>query len=190
MRMTKSGIAVAAVGLTAASLLAACSSSSSSDATASGSLSSSALPTTLPSASVAPSPSVVGGDPSTWTPVNITQADNGTKVKLVVGQNVIFTDLPQNTATTTVIVRAKPKGIVRVTQQSDNNGVATNAGFQAIATGKTIVTVYDGKPKDKNTKVIMKITVRVKLAPPTGASPAASAVASGAASVGASASAS
>lgn len=182
MGITKSGITVAAIGLTAAGLLAGCSSSSSGDASASGSLSSSALPSALPSASVAPSPSLVGGDPSTWAPVNITQADNGTKVKLVVGQNAIFTDLPQNDANTTVIVRAKPKGVVRVTQQTNDNGTATNAGFQAIATGKTIVTVYDGKPKDKNTKVIMKITVRVKVAPPTGASPAASAVASAGAS--------
>ena len=181
MRMTKSGIAVAVIGLTAAGMLAACSSSSSGDASASASLPT-ALPTALPSTSVAPSPSLVGGDPSTWAPVNITQADNGTKIKLVVGQNAIFTDLPQNDANTTVIVRAKPKGIVRVVQQTNENGVATNAGFQAIATGKTIVTVYDGKPKNKNTKVIMKFTVRVKVAPPTGASPGASAVASALAS--------
>jgi predicted secreted protein len=183
MRMTKSTVAVAAVGLTAAGMLAACSSSSSTDTTASASLSTSSLPTSLPSASLAPSPSLVGGDPSTWAPINVTQADNGTKIKLVVGQNAIFTDLPQNDATTTVIVRAKPKGIVRVTQQTNDNGTATNAGFQAIATGKTTVTVYDGKPKNKKTKVIMTFTVRVKVAPP--ASPAASAVGS----VGASASA-
>jgi len=179
MGMSKSGIAVAAVGLTAAGMLAACSSSSS-DATSSPAASSSALPTSLPSASVLASPSLVGGDPSTWTPVNITQADNGTKIKLVVGQNAIFTDLPQNDATNTIIVRAKPKGIVRVTQQTNDNGTATNAGLQAIATGKTIVTVYDGKPKDKNTQVVMQFTVRVKLAPPTGVSPAASAVGSAA----------
>lgn len=184
MGITKSGITVAAIGLTAAGLLAACSSSSSGDASASGSLSSSALPTALPSSSIDSSPSVVGGDPSTWAPVNITQADNGTKINLVVGQNAIFTDLPQNDDNTTVIVRQNPKGVVRITQQSVQDGVATNAGFQAINNSKTVVTVYDGKPKDKNTKVIMKITVRVKLAPPTGASPAASAVAS----VGASAS--
>lgn len=182
MRMTKSGIAVATIGLTAAGLLAACSSSSSGDASSSGAASSTALPTSLPSASIAPSPSLLGGDPSTWAPVNITQADNGTKIKLVVGQNAIFTDLPQNDANTTVIVRAKPKGVVRVVQQTNENGVATNAGFQAIATGKTIVTVWDGKPKNKNSKVIMKFTVRVKQAPPTGASPAASAVASALAS--------
>ena len=178
MRMTKGTVAVVAVGLTAAGMLAACSSSSSSDATASASLSTSSLPTAFPSISVAPSPSLVGGDPSTWAPINVTQADNGTKIKLVVGQNAIFTDLPQNDATTTVIVRANPKGIVRVTQQTVDNGTATNAGFQAIATGKTTVTVYDGKPKNKKTKVIMTFTVRVKLAPPTGVSPAASAVAS------------
>jgi hypothetical protein len=173
--MTKTGVAVAAVGLMAAGMLAGCSSSG--DASPSASLPTS-LPTSLPSVSLAPSPSLVGGDPSTWAPVNITQADNGTKVNLVVGQNAIFTDLPPNDANTTVIVRQSPKGVVRITQQSVKDGVATNAGFQAINNSKTVVTVYDGKPKDPKTKVIMKITVRVKLAPPTGVSPAASVAAS------------
>jgi hypothetical protein len=100
---------------------------------------------------------------------------NGTKVKIVVGQAAIFTDLPANDAANTIVVRANPKGIVTVTQQSATGGSATNAGFVGVALGKTVVTVYDGKPKDPGTQVIMKFTVRVKAVPAAGVAPSGSA---------------
>ena len=176
MKSTTRATTIAMVGLSAAGLLAACSGSS--DSTASGSAAPSSSAIASPSSAVAnPSASLVGGDPSTWSPINITQNMNGTKVKIVVGQAAIFTDLPQNDATNTIIVRAKPKGVVRVTQQSATDGSATNAGFVGIAPGKAIVTVYDGKPKDSGTQVIMQFTVRVKAAPAAGVAASGSATA-------------
>jgi hypothetical protein len=172
MRSTTKAITIATVGLAAAGLLAACGGSSG-DAASGSTTPSAAVPSTslAPTAAPVASPSgaLVGGDPSTWTPVDITQSMNGTKVKLVVGQVAVFSDLPPNDATNTIVVRAKPKGVVTVTQQTANS----NAGLQAVATGKTVVTVYDGLPKDSNTQVVMQFTVRVKLAPTASASPAA-----------------
>lgn len=173
MKSKTRAITIASVGLAAAGLLAACGGSS--ETAASGSVAaSSAVGTTAPTAAASPSASLVGGDPGTWSPVNITQNMNGTKVKIVVGQAAIFTDLPPNDATNTIIVRAKPKGVVQVTQQGITDGVSSNAGFVGIAPGKTTVTVYDGKPKDPGTQVIMKFTVRVKAAPAAGVTPSAS----------------
>lgn len=161
---------VSAVAL-GAGVLAGCSSSGSDEPSA---LSSTAvLPSTgvtasaLPSA--APSASVIGGDPSTWTPVDLSAANDGGKVKLVVGQNAVFTDLPPN-GKKVVVVRAKPKGVVTVTQQSDTN----NAGLQAIAPGKATVNVWRGKPKAKNSKILYSFTVKVTEVPATGAGAVAS----------------
>ena len=84
-------------------------------------------------------PPMVGGDPSTWTPVSITMDMNGSTVVLVKGQTAIFTDLPANDATNKIVVVAKKKG-------------------------KTKVTVYDGDPKSDTAIVVMQFTVQVKKA--------------------------
>jgi hypothetical protein len=178
MARTKSVVPLAVACLTATALLAACSGSSSSgESSASGLPSPSAIASSaaaLPSSEASPSAPVIGGDPGTWSPVAITQDMNGTKVKIVVGQAAYFSDLPANDATNTIILRAKPKGIVKISQQGTKNGVEQAAGFVGLKKGKTTVTVYDGKPKDPNTQVVMVIKVKVKNGQPATASPAAS----------------
>jgi len=159
-------LALASAVALGAGILAGCSSSGSDQPSALSSTA--ALPSTgvtaqaLPSA--APSASVIGGDPSTWTPVDLSQANDGGKVKLVVGQAALFTDLPPN-GKKKVIVRAKPKGVVTVTQQSDT----TVAGLQAAAPGKVTVNVWQGQPKAKNAKILYSFTVKVTEVPATGA---------------------
>jgi len=154
-----------------AGILAGCSSSGSEDPSALSSTA--ALPSTGVSASALPSAaatdSLVGGDPSTWTPVDLSAANDGGKVKLVVGQAAIFTDLPPN-GKKVVVVRAKPKGVVTVTQQTDT----TNAGIQAVAPGKATVNVWQGTPKAKNSKILYSFTVKVTEVPATGAGAVAS----------------
>jgi hypothetical protein len=185
MARTTSVVPLAVACVAAATVLAACSGSSTSSETASAGTT--ALPSVSASASVpAASPSsepttpVIGGDPGTWSPVEITQDMNGQKVKIVVGQAAYFSDLPANDATNKIVLRAKPKGIVKVSQQGTKNGVEQAAGFVGLTKGKTTVTVYDGKPKDPNTQVVEVIKVKVKKAPVATpiASPEASAEAS------------
>jgi len=117
-----------------------------------------ATPTPLPSEST-----LIGGDPSTWTPVSITQDMNGDKVKIVVGQAANFEDLPANTDGNKIVLRAKKKGVVDISQQTANS----KAGFSGVAKGKTRITVWDGKPSEKSATVIMYIIVKVKKAPAT-----------------------
>jgi hypothetical protein len=170
MARTTSVAPLAAACVAAAVVLTACSGSSSSSESATATAS--ALPSTsvtasapVASPSAEPTTPVIGGDPGTWSPVEITQDMNGTKVKIVVGQAAYFSDLPANDATNTIILRAKPKGIVKISQQGTKGGVETAAGFVGLTKGKTTVTVYDGKPKDPNTQVVEVIKVKVKKAP-------------------------
>lgn len=162
MKARTSVIALTAIALISAPVLAACGSSDSSES--SSPAASSAAPSIV-APSVAPSPSasdpLVGGDPSTWSPVQVTEEMNGDKVKIVVGQFAIFEGLPANDADNKIVLRAKKKGVVDITQQSDTS----NAGFQGIAKGKTRITVWDGKPNSKDASIIMYIVVKVKKAP-------------------------
>ena len=88
----------------------------------------------------------------------------GPKVKIVVGQVVSFEDLPASTADNKVVLRANNKGVVEISQQTANS----TAGFQAIAKGKTRITVWDGKPSEKSATVLYYIIVKVKKAPVAG----------------------
>ncbi len=160
MKARTNVIALASIALLAAPVLAACGSSSTEETSASASASvESVAPTPTPTPSE--TGPLVGGDPSTWTPVDVTQAMNGEKVKIVVGQVAIFSDLPAEDADNKIVLRAKKKGVVEITQATKNS----NAGFSGLAPGRTRITVWDGKPKDKSAQVIMYIIVKVKEAP-------------------------
>ena len=163
MKARSSVIALASIALISAPVLAACSGSSSDEST-SASPSMSAAPSLL-APSVTPSATetgpLVGGDPSTWTPVSITQDMNGDKVKIVVGQFANFDDLPAENADNKIVLRAKKKGVVDISQPTANS----KAGFQGVAKGKTRITVWDGKPSSKSASIIMYIMVKVKKAP-------------------------
>jgi hypothetical protein len=165
--MKKRIASIAAIGLAASALLAACGGSSEST-TPSASPTPSALPSLAPLPSpeptIAPELPMVGGDPATWTPVSITMDMNGTNLVLVKGQAAVFTDLPANDATNVIVVRAKPKGVVKVSQQRTEGDAQFNAGLTALKKGKTTVTVYDGDPKSDTAIVVMQFTVQVKKA--------------------------
>ena len=165
--MKKRIASVAAIALTATALLAACGGSSEST-TPSVSPTPSALPSLAPLPSAEPTmavePPMVGGDPSTWTPVSITMDMNGSTVVLVKGQTAIFTDLPANDATNKIVVVAKKKGIVKVSQQGTEGDATMVAGLTGLKKGKTKVTVYDGDPKSDTAIVVMQFTVQVKKA--------------------------
>ncbi len=181
MNARKPALTLAAVALAATGLLTACGGSSRSSASASAS--------SMASTSMAPSPSLaptlapssaapmVGGDPSTWTPVSITMNMNGTVLKLVKGQSAIFTDLPANDATNKIVVVAKKKGVVKISQQGTQGGSTTVAGLTGLKKGVTKVLVYDGDPKSKSAVVVMQFTVRVKKATPANIAAAANALA-------------
>ena len=165
--MKKRIASVAAIALAATTLLAACGGSSES-ATPSTSPTPSALPSLAPlpspEPSFAPEPPMVGGDPSTWTPVSITMDMNGSKVVLVKGQTAIFTDLPANDADNKIVVVAKKKGIVKVSQQGTEGDATMVAGLTGLKKGTTKITVYDGDPKSDTAIIVMQFTVQVKKA--------------------------
>ncbi len=165
MKARSSVIALASIALISAPVLAACSGSSSSDSSSPSASITLAPSTVAPDVSASPTESgpVVGGDPSTWTPVAITEDMNGEKVKIVVGQFAVFTDLPAENADNKIVLRANKKGVVDITQATPTS----NAGFSGVAKGKTRITVWDGKPKDANSSVIMYVIVKVKKAPAT-----------------------
>lgn len=176
---TRTIAATAALALAGAALLTACGGSDSTTTS-----SDSAAATTAASSAAPSSSAVVGGDPSTWAPIEITQAMNNQRITLVVGQRAVFTDLPAVDKNNIIFVKAKKKGIVKVTQAGNSGGVATNAGLAALNVGKTRIRVWDGKPGTKGASVVMQIRVTVNpyVAQAAGASAGASMAASPAAS--------
>ena len=179
--MKKRIASIAAIALASGTLLAACGGSSDT-ATPSGSPTPSAVPSLAPLPSVEPTmapepePPMVGGDPSTWTPVSITMDMNGSTVVLVKGQTAIFSDLPPNDATNKIVVVAKKKGIVKVSQQGTEGDATMVAGLTGLKKGKTKVIVYDGDPKSDTAIVVMQFNVRVKKATKANIEKAASAL--------------
>lgn len=160
MLARRSVIALASITLVSAPVLAACSGSS--DAQSSSSMAASSMAASMtPSVVASPSESLIGADPSTWAPVEITQAMNGDKLALVVGQVANFTDLPPEDANNMIVLRAKTKGVVDISQATKTS----TAGFSAVAPGKTRVRVWDGKPKNNKSQVIMYVVVTVTEAP-------------------------
>lgn len=128
-------VAVSAAMVLSVGFLAACSSD--------GSGLSSASPTA--SASSEPTGSMVGGDPSTWAPVEVSPAFEGAVLEMVPGQAGRFVGLPD----VLVEVQSSDPAVVVVSQASDDGTTQMTAGFQAVAAGSAIVTVTgaaDGAP--------------------------------------------
>lgn len=131
-------------------LLSACGGSSTSDATASS---------PAATASAAPSSTALaGGDPSTWAPVELTQAENGTVLNWQVGQSAILTDLPAPDANNQITVMSTNPTIVEPVQ---GDGTTTNPGFRAIAPGYAQIIVWDGAPADRAAQPIEQFVVQV-----------------------------
>ena len=139
--------AFAGVAAAAILVLAACGGNSGGEAT--------------PSQSDIPTPSsstLVGGDPSTWTPVSVTQAQNGATYMLVPKQAGNFVDLPESK--TGYFVTSSDEAVVTPVSSISPDSLP---GFQAVAVGSSTVTVWDKDPAvDKNAQPIIEITIAVE----------------------------
>lgn len=83
---------------------------------------------------------MVGEDPGTWAPIEITQSTNGTTVDMVVGQAAIFTDLPDQP---TVMVESSDPMVVEASQAEGSGDVTAVAGLVAMGAGTATITVVD-----------------------------------------------
>lgn len=133
-RFAAGAVALAAAG----ALLAGCSSdSTSTDAAATAAETAAASPSA--------SDAMVGGDPSTWAPVEVTMDMNGQVIPLKVGQAVNFVDIPE--LPNLNIMNSNPAAI-EVALPTDEGGVQTGAGAQAVGPGASHVIIGDGFPAD------------------------------------------
>ncbi|MDD2857919.1 MAG: hypothetical protein PHU75_04505 [Candidatus Nanopelagicales bacterium] len=102
-------------------------------------------------ATAAASPPVVGGSPSTWTPVTLTRKDKGTSISLVKDQYVIF----KGFATKVKFTSSDAK--VFVTVNAKTTGTSTsNPGGHAVGSGVAKVTAKNGST------VVATYTITVK----------------------------
>ncbi len=130
MRITKKAVPAMAIGMLLVASLAACSSSETSDAPTS--------PSASPMVSESPS-DLVGGDPSTWSPVRITPDNDGLTQDLVVGQAVIFEGFQEGAT----FESSDPMVFTAGDAQGDGEST-TVAGGQALAAGTSEVIAKDG----------------------------------------------
>ena len=91
-----------------------------------------------PTASASDEP-LVGGDPSTWSPVRVTPDDDGSTQALVVGQAVIFQGFQEGAS----FESSDPMVFTASDAQGDGES-STVAGGQAKAVGTSEVTAKDG----------------------------------------------
>lgn len=104
---------------------------------------------------------MVGGDPGTWAPIEITQSTNGTTVDMVVGQAAIFTDLPDSP---TVMVESSDPMVVEASQAEGEGEVTAVAGLVAKGEGSATITVVDTSMAEDAggaSNVIIEFTVNV-----------------------------
>jgi hypothetical protein len=104
---------------------------------------------------------MVGEDPGTWAPIEITQSTNGTTVDMVVGQAAIFTDLPDSP---TVMVESSDPMVVEASQAEGEGDVTAVAGLVARGAGTATVTVVDTSMAEDAggaSNVIIQFTVNV-----------------------------
>lgn len=149
MSRTRSTALIAAV-VALPLVLAACGGSSTTEATPSA--------TAATASASASSTALAGGDPSTWAPVDLTQADNGSTLDWQVGQSAILTDLPADDATNNITVMSTNPTVVEPMQ---GDGKTTNPGFTALAPGYAKIIVWDGYPADGDAQPIEQFTVQV-----------------------------
>jgi len=109
---------------------------------------------TASAADASPSPSasaMVGGSPSTWTPVTVKRADSGTKISLVKDQAVIFAGFSDKAH-----FISSNKAVFAVSDAEGTGTVTASAGGHAVKAGKATVTVTRGG------KTVATYTVVVK----------------------------
>lgn len=130
----------------AALVLAACSSSSDSaiDPTADPSGSASSTVT----------PGEVGGDPGTWTPLQVSIKMKNITVDMRVGQVAQFVEFPASPDGYTVV--SKDDNVAKATSSTDADAVF---GFVAEGVGQTEVSVYTGTDTDAKPVYTVKVNV-------------------------------
>ena len=130
MRLTRTTVPAFAVTALLALWLSACSSNEPSNTASTAAV----TPTASRSASA-----LVGGDPSTWSPVRVTADDDGSTQPLVVGQAVIFEGFPEG-----AIFESSDPSVFTATAAQGDGESGTVAGGQALGAGISEVIVKDG----------------------------------------------
>lgn len=88
-----------------------------------------------------PGPSLVGGSPATWTPLNAKRADSGATIRMVPQQALLFPDFSAKAHFTSSNTR-----VFTVSDAEGTGPVTAVAGGQAVAPGRATVTVTrDGR---------------------------------------------
>lgn len=95
------------------------------------------------------SSSLLGGDPSTWTPIAVTPSNNGTQVTASLGQALVLTGFPE-----TSVVQSSNTAVATPIQGTTTDattvdgvttpGVTTHPGLQTHSVGATLIVVLDG----------------------------------------------
>jgi hypothetical protein len=117
---------------------------------------------TTDESTVAPSADeIVGGDPSTWAPIEISTADNGKTLLMVPNQRAIFTDLPADDANNSITLETSDPVAVEVIQREETEDTVSVPGLIAVSAGEATVTVFDGFPADGDAEVVMKVNITV-----------------------------
>lgn len=102
---------------------------------------------------------MVGENPGTWAPIEITQSTNGTTVEMVVDQAAIFTDIPDS-----VTVESSDPAVVEASQARTEGDAVYMAGLSAKSPGTATITVlYADQPADEGgaSNVVMQFEVSV-----------------------------
>lgn len=100
---------------------------------------------------------LVGGNPGTWSPVQLTMDMNAQIVDLVVGQAVLFADLPEMPE---IDLQTSDPAVMAVHLPTDDGTMQTAAGLQAVGVGAAHVIVWD-KPKDQGGEPIVQYVFQV-----------------------------
>jgi len=118
--------------------------------------SASAKPTAMASATAKPTASastgaLIGGSPSTWTPVTVLKKDKGSTIKLVKDQTFVFHGF---------VAKVKFKSSntkVAVVSNASSTGTSTSsAGGHAVAVGTAKITATNGKTVVATYNVVVK----------------------------------
>jgi len=102
---------------------------------------------------------MVGENPSTWAPIEVTQSANGTTIDMVVDQAAIVTDIPEG-----VTVESSDPAVVEASQARTDGDAVYVAGLTAKAPGTATITVlYADQPADEGgaSNVVMQLEVNV-----------------------------
>ena len=112
----------------------------------------SAKPTAVASATAKPTASastgaLIGGSPSTWTPVTVLKKDKGSTIKLVKDQAFVFhgfvAKVKFKSSNTKVVIVSNAEGKGTYTASAGGHAVAVGTAKITATNGKTVVATYN-----------------------------------------------